>query len=267
MTRYYQAYHCPKCREDLLIKEKALICKNNHSFDIAKEGYVNLLLAHQKNSLSPGDTKEMIVARDKFLETGHYDFLIENIVLLDSLKNRLFQNVLDIGCGSGFYIHWLKNNMQAMRAVGSDVSKEAIKFAAKKYTMVDFVVNNSFNLSFKQSFFDLIVSIFSPFSSSEIERILAKSGLFVLVRPAENHLLELYEFFGIPRKNKRYPDFKKLKCIESKEIQGKISMSHEDLSLLIQMTPLFWKIKNLTFDAIRLSQITFNFVIHIYGRD
>jgi len=68
---------CPNCKSALHRSDKVLICENGHSFDVAKEGYVNLLLANRKKSLNPGDNKIMMNAREAFLSIGFYDFLME----------------------------------------------------------------------------------------------------------------------------------------------------------------------------------------------
>lgn len=191
MGKFYEAYVCPKCKEEFTFNEAKLVCQNNHSFDFAKEGYVNLILANQKKSLKSGDGKEMIKARNDFLRAGYYDFLLEGFKELDFLKNRQFENVLDIGCGSGFYLNFLAGWLKPELALGSDVSKDAIKFCAKAYKDLNFSVCNSFNLPFKEQFFDLVLSVFSPFEKTEIERIIKDNGVFLLVRPGDKHLEEI----------------------------------------------------------------------------
>ena len=265
MKDYYRAYACPKCKESLDINENVLVCANNHSFDIAKEGYVNLILANKKNSLQSGDTKEMIKARDKFLQTGHYDFLLKSIFKLAS-KSRKFKNILEVGCGSGFYLNALNEYIKPDLALGSDVSKEAMKFSSKKYKDCYFSVDNSFDFNFKNEFFDLVISIFSPFDNAELERIIAKSGLFILVRPGKNHLTELYDLIGMPKKEKTYPEFTNLKSIKTIEVSQKNKITQEDLNSLIEMSPLFWKIKNIDIKDINLPEITFDFWVNVYEK-
>lgn len=264
MKDYFSAYICPKCKEALMAQQNSLACINNHSFDIAKEGYVNLILANQKNSLVSGDTKEMIRARDEFLRMGYYDFLLENILRLDLVKKMKMENILEIGCGSGYYLNALNEAVKPALAMGSDVSKEAIKFAAKKYKDCFFSVNNSFNLSFKNDFFDLIVSIFSPFDQFEIEKVLREKGIFILVRPGKKHFAELYDLIGMPMKDKAMPEFENLKIVKSVEISKKHKVTPEELNLLIEMSPLVWKIKKL--EDVKLKEMTFDFLISVYAR-
>lgn len=263
MTKLNQVYTCPKCAELLSAEDNRLFCSNNHSFDLASEGYVNLLLANQKNSLQPGDGKEMIQARNTFLKNGHFDFLLESIQNLEQIKSDNFPNILEIGCGSGFYLNGLANSINPSLAIGSDISKEAIKFAAKSNKHLNFAVINSYHLNFPNSFFDLVISIFSPFSTTEVERIIKKSGLFILVRPGKNHLIELYDAIGMPKKEKTPPPFTELNLLESKEATKTTLIDSENLNLLIKMSPLLWKVDNLN---LNLEKITFDFLISIYQK-
>ena len=100
---------CPNCKSLLHQFEKIVRCQNGHSFDFSKEGYINLLLANQKKKNNPGDNKIMVNARDEFLSTGHYDFLLDNIEStinafdIFSTSNGGIIHLLDLGCGTGFY--------------------------------------------------------------------------------------------------------------------------------------------------------------------
>lgn len=48
---------CPVCREALSLTEKTWRCSGNHSYDMAKQGYVNLHVVQHKHSKNPGDTR------------------------------------------------------------------------------------------------------------------------------------------------------------------------------------------------------------------
>jgi len=94
---------CPVCREKLEAKDKSLVCRNKHTFDIAKQGYVNLLLSNQMNAKLPGDNKMMVSARRNFLNKGYYKILSEKLcdTAVRYIKNG--DTVLDAGCGEGYY--------------------------------------------------------------------------------------------------------------------------------------------------------------------
>lgn len=98
------SFSCPLCHQPLSREKNSYICPQRHQFDMAKEGYVNLLPVQHKRSRDPGDSAEMIQARRAFLDAGHYQPLRDAIVA--QLRERLDEKataVLDIGCGEGYY--------------------------------------------------------------------------------------------------------------------------------------------------------------------
>ena len=267
MKKINQAYKCPNCRLALERVENVWRCENKHSFDVAKEGYVNLILANKKKSLNSGDGKEMIVARNEFLGHGYFDFLIKFILKLDIFQKKEFKNFLDIGCGSAYYLDEIASKINPKEVFGSDVSKDAMKFSASKFKNYNFSVSNSFDFDFCDNYFDLILSVFSPFKNEEIERILADDGCFVLVRPNKNHLKELYLQAGIPQKDKENLEFDNLVLQESHRVSKPVNISEEDLDLLISMTPLTWKINQKGMAIKTVKKITFDFMVNVYSLD
>ena len=187
---------CPSCQSVLSSSESQWRCKNNHSHDIAKEGYVNLLLANQKSSKDPGDNKAMINARRLFLEQGHYHRLalsLAKVIHQQSQADPL--RLYDAGCGEGYYLQqvseYLANQGHSIKASGSDISKPAVQKAAKKYTDNAFAVASSFSLPVSDASQDVVMQIFAPASNDEVHRVLCKGGLWLQVTPAANHLTQL----------------------------------------------------------------------------
>jgi len=99
---------CPVCNMCLLKHEKQYICLNNHTYDIASKGYINLLLANQKNTKEPGDSKEMMEGRRDFLNSGYYQTFSEklNQVIISNISGDSV-NILDAGCGEGYFFNIL----------------------------------------------------------------------------------------------------------------------------------------------------------------
>jgi len=171
-------------------------CENKHSYDRAKAGYVNLLLANQKRSPEPGDSKEMIAARRAFLEAGHYQPLVN--ALAELIREHHFKPTLalfDAGCGEGYYLGKLVTLLSepelAINAAGSDISKAAIEKAAKKYPHCQFAIASNFNLPVLNESQDVVLQVFAPGSAEETHRILTDGGLWLHVSPAEEHLAQL----------------------------------------------------------------------------
>ena len=118
---------CPVCHEPIFKQnDKIYCCKNNHSFDIAKKGYVNFLLSHKMNSKLPGDNKLMVDARSEFLGKGYYDIFREKLInLIDEFHPK---TILDAGCGEGYYTNEIHKDSR--KIFGIDISKTALQKAA-----------------------------------------------------------------------------------------------------------------------------------------
>lgn len=198
-------YRCPLCQLTLLPSASGYQCANRHQFDRAKEGYVNLLPVQQKKSLDPGDNAEMIQARRSFLEAGFYQPLSDgvNILLASVLTHSNSFALLDIGCGEGYYSYRLQQHLQhqvaALHSItppivnlyGIDISKAAIKAAAKKYRQLHFSVASSYHLPFADQSFAALLRIYAPSQNSELVRVCQPNGWLCTVTPAPQHLIEL----------------------------------------------------------------------------
>ena len=119
---------CPICGETLTKQDKSYVCGNRHSFDIARQGHVNLLPVQQKRSLSPGDTAQQVVSRRVFLDGGFYAPIRQALCAL-AKDHGCTGPILDIGCGEGYYSAALAEDMGA-ELLGLDISKEAVRYAA-----------------------------------------------------------------------------------------------------------------------------------------
>lgn len=182
-------YNCPICQQALMLENNRFLCSNNHSFDRAKEGYVNLLPVQFKHSKEPGDNKAMVNARREFLEQGYYQPLINRLTTIYQSLAEPSANVLDAGCGEGYYTHQHKTPLNTV--YGIDIAKEAVKKAAKKYPESHFSVGTLSHLPFSEHFFDWIISIYAPILEQEFTRVLKAGGFLVTVTPAKRHLAEL----------------------------------------------------------------------------
>lgn len=182
-------YTCPLCSAPLTLNNRIYQCINNHCFDLAKEGYVNLLPVQFKHSKNPGDNKAMVNARRDFLEKGFYQPLATRLVELQQKFARKEDAILDAGCGEGFYTHQHKTPLN--QVYGVDIAKEAVKKAGKKYTDCHFSVGTLSQLPFSDSYFGWIVSIYAPILEQEFTRVLNHGGYLVTVTPAKQHLIEL----------------------------------------------------------------------------
>ncbi len=205
---------CPVCLDSLKRTDdhKSMVCAQGHLFDFAKQGYINLLLSHQKKSKQPGDNADMVAARRDFLNGGHYQGLANNIVkLICELETHARSSetlcFTDIGCGEGYYttmIHWaLEQQLSPANALaahspplissGVDVSAHAIKAACKRSKALQWIIGNGHRLPIENHSQDLASCLFCRPDFSEAARILKPGGHFITVNSGAKHLIELRE--------------------------------------------------------------------------
>lgn len=265
---------CPNCKSLLYQYGKTLKCENNHSFDFAKEGYINLLLPNQKKKNNPGDNKIMLNARDEFLATGHYDFLIEKIetainsLNLFSFSNNELTHLLDLGCGTGYYTRNIFKEKN-IKKTGIDISKIGIAKASKKDKTSTYIVGSAFNLPIASNSIDLLLNIFAPIHLDELERVLKLRGYFIKVIPIGNHMREVaelvYENF-IPHQSSFQKEIElnsKFEIIKTKDLKKILFLSGQELRNFITMTPYFYKFKKEEMESLEELSVTISFQIII----
>lgn len=250
---------CPVCHEQLERINNSYKCKNNHCFDISKEGYVNLLL----NSKNSGDNKEMVRSRMTFLNKGYFEPLLKNII--KTIKSLDIKNILDVGCGEGYYDSGIVNATN-IPLTGLDISKEACLKASKRNKQSLYVVGSSSHLPFSDNEFDLLLNIFAPHDEEEFTRVCNKYILKVV--PNKNHLLELKEILydDVIIKDEKTLEFSKFKEIKKEDITYKVKV--DDLFELFKMTPYFYTTKydEETFIKNNGMEVTCDFTILLYEK-
>lgn len=221
---------CPVCGNELSRDENRLCCKNGHSFDIAKEGYVNLLTG-SKSGNKTGDSKESARARHEFLQKGYFSFL------KDEISKKLNGTVLDICCGEGYYDDY------SGELYGFDLSKEMARLAAKRKNGGHYFVANLKAIPVKSESIDTAIHIFAPFNDGEFARVLISGGRLYSVVPAPDHLFELKKLiYDTPYFNdENYPDGKNLRLILKQKTSRTVNIPREDLKTLFSMTPYFYR--------------------------
>jgi 23S rRNA (guanine745-N1)-methyltransferase len=191
---------CPVCRDPLRSLEGRVACDRGHSFDVAREGYVNLA-GSGRPQRHTGDSREMVAHRRAFLAAGHFDPLADRIAAhvaahLDALAGDEPPLILDAGCGPGWYLDAVVRGLgaRAARAIGADLSKEAIRVAARRHPHHCFVVADTRELlPVGDRSVKVLLDVFAPRNRGEFRRVLADDGLLVVTIPGEEHLGELPE--------------------------------------------------------------------------
>ncbi|WP_416305259.1 putative RNA methyltransferase [Neptunicella sp. SCSIO 80796] len=239
---------CPACRLPLCRYDQQWQCDNRHSYDIAKEGHVNLLLANQKNSRDPGDNKDMINARRAFLQAGYYQPLAEQLVtFIRQYHSKPELELYDAGCGEGYYLNFVSQSLHqygvSIDAWGSDISKVAIQKAAKKYPQAGFAVASSFNLPLAGHCVDVVLQVFAPLDSAEVKRILRPDGIWLQVNPHSGHLWQLKQaLYQQPEPFIVEPTLPAgFDLLDQDTVKFQIAITDaQQRQNLLKMTPYFW---------------------------
>lgn len=234
---------CPVCKSEISLFGRTYKCPNNHCFDLSKDGYVNLLMSQQSSLKRHGDDKLMVKARRDFLEKGFYNELRQ--ALCETLKEALPEDatIVDVGCGEGYYTSEI-SKVDDFEIFGIDISKDALKYAAKSVKGSSFAVASAFSLPFAENSADCVLSVFAPSAYEEFSRVLKNDGKLIKAIPLENHLWELKcALYKEPYKNKPEKRNDELfKLVSQKEIKYKINLTEkEDIENLFKMTPYYYK--------------------------
>lgn len=260
-------YLCPLCQQPLVSANNQYACDNRHSFDIAKEGYVNLLPVQMKKSLQPGDDKNMVLARREFLQLDHYQFLQQAVnTLISDLKP---EQLLDLGCGEGYYTQYASDKNPDVIVYGIDISKSAVRYAAKRSDSIHYSVGTIAQLPFADRSIDCIINLFAPITDSECHRVLPKSGHLIRVSPGAEHLLQLKQFiYKTPDLHPRPKTPEGFTLTKEQDIQQTVVLADSQaVSNLLTMTPFGWKLteetKSRILQALPL-KVTFSFTISCY---
>ncbi|MBQ0535320.1 23S rRNA (guanine(745)-N(1))-methyltransferase [Providencia huaxiensis] len=270
-------YQCPLCFTPLNLMHNSYRCAENHQFDCAKEGYVNLLPVQHKRSKDPGDNAEMMQARRQFLDAGHYhpmrEKVAEKIIQFIPSSNT---SLLDIGCGEGYYTDYfsreLEKHFEKYTVLGLDVSKAAIRYAAKRYKSVRFCVGTSHRLPFSNNSLGGVVRIYAPCKAQELSRVLVSKGMLITVTPAAEHLQELkaliYDEVKLhPTKDEDLPN---LSLIDSCQLNYKMALTGQEAYELLMMTPFAWRASEQVKENLQQAEVkeyTADFLIRVYQSD
>ena len=267
-------FSCPLCAHPLEKQNNCLKCQTGHSFDVAKEGYVNLTSPGKKNSDTSGDDKEMVRSRTLFLEGGYYNPLRDKIVSL--IRNTQIDKpvLLDSGCGEGYYTRAYCDTVTQMggNIIGVDLSKAAIKHAAKNCKEGFFATASVYHLPIPDEGVDILVNCFSPLVPDEFKRVVKKDGFFFYVVPDAKHLWELKEvLYDEPYENAVKSDsYDGFEFVGSESVKTRFTLdSKEKIMSLLHMTPYSWKTpKSGTERLSRLEKldVTAEFLVLIYKK-
>ncbi len=229
----FTALACPLDGAPLNRQGTAWQCATGHSFDIASQGHTHLLPVQHKRSLDPGDSKEMVAARRRFLNAGHYRPIAEAVArtALADLPADTPAACLDAGCGEGYYLRQLAaeadNRDQMLAVLGLDISKWAVLAAAKQDKRPNWVVGTNARLPVLDGTLDRILCLFGFPVYAEFARALKPGGQLLMADAGPDHLRELREII--------YPTLKPARPAASEPPEGFTGLAPETVRFVLTL--------------------------------
>ncbi|BCB80010.1 methyltransferase domain-containing protein [Phytohabitans flavus] len=243
---------CPVCGEPLdgapagagpAPAPDALRCPRGHSFDVARQGYVNLSTGRSPHS---GDTAEMVAARAEFLDAGHYDFIS---AALAGAARAAYPGglVLDAGAGTGRHLAAVLDALPAAPGLALDVSKPALRRAARAHPRAGAAICDTWGrLPVADGSAGVVLDVFAPRNGPEFRRVLRPGGVLLVVTPAAEHLAELVERLSLlqvdPDKAERVAASLEgqFALAEETALTRTLTLSPREASTLVGMGPSAW---------------------------
>jgi 23S rRNA (guanine745-N1)-methyltransferase len=244
-TLPFQALRCPIDGSALTRHDKSWRCETGHSYDVAREGYVHLLPVQNKRSKDPGDSKEMVAARRRFLSAGHYAPIAQALAEALASHAKGQPSCLDAGCGEGYYLRALQGTSLPLSIVGLDISKWAVQAAAKLDKTSTWVVGSNANLPVVSATLDCVLCLFGFPMYAEFARVLKPGGLLVQIDTGEQHLRELREIIYPslkPPREGELPLPEGFILVEERTLDFTLELeSREAIADLLVMTPHLYR--------------------------
>ncbi|MFT9846909.1 putative RNA methyltransferase [Aneurinibacillus sp. REN35] len=246
-------FHCPLCASSMQIVDNAsLRCAHHHTFDFAKQGYINLLTHPLKTKYD----KKLFASRRKLIvESGLFAPLTQTIAeLIINNKNQgqVITHMLDAGCGEGSHLTTICDQVcshlkRPIVGVGIDIAKEGIAIAAQNYANKIWCVADLAHAPFKEKQFDVLLTILSPSNYAECQRLLRDDGMIVKVVPQSGYLTELRNAFFAEPKKQSYSNtatverfYDNFEVLETRRLYYGVTLDNVMIASLLDMTPLTW---------------------------
>lgn len=252
MQRYQETFSCPICTNSMQVVDyNRLVCTSNHSFDLARQGYVNLLTKPHQTKYS----KQLFQSRRVIINSGFFEPLNEKIseIIIDKLPNSgKGIKILDTGSGEGTHLANILEKIKDQTTTeivgaGIDISKEGIQIAAKEYPNIIWCVADLAKCPFGSKQFDYILNILSPSNAAEFNRLLVDDGLVIKVVPNSGYLRELRELLYHSTQQQAYSNQSTVELfndsfetVATENVSYTVNLEPSLIDPLISMTPLTW---------------------------
>ena len=248
-------FACPLCKERMgMSDEGKMTCPTNHTFDVAKQGYINMLNRPVQSMYG----KELFESRHTVITAGIYDAVQKAIASEITVSQPI---ILDTGCGEGSHLHRICEQLDGAVGIGIDISKEGILAAAKYYPQQLWCVGDLANSPYNARSFDAILNILSPANYEEFKRLLKPGGKVIKIVPQQNYLKELRVQAFADSEKESYTNVETVERfkasfakVDVKRITYTVPLEGHLVQKLLEMTPMGWHIDNK--ESIQLNEIT-----------
>ncbi|TYB39061.1 23S rRNA methyltransferase [Micromonospora sp. AP08] len=241
---------CPVCAEPLAEATagtaRALRCPRRHSFDIARQGYVNLLAGRAPHT---GDSAEMVAARADFLAAGHYGPVAAALAAKarEIVSGEAYPLVVDAGAGTGWYLAAVLAALPDAVGLALDVAKPALRRAARAHPRAAAALADTWQrLPLADRSAAVLLNVFAPRNGAEFHRVLDPAGALLVVTPAGDHLAELVDALDLlrvdPAKADRVAGSLSAHFTEESatEHRTRLELSRTEVATLVGMGPSAW---------------------------
>jgi 23S rRNA (guanine745-N1)-methyltransferase len=242
LTDVVKVLACPLCGTGLVVDGRALRCRSGHGFDVARQGYVNLLPGNARTGTA--DSPEMVRSREAFLGAGHFTGLADALAERAAPALPAGACVLDAGAGTGYYLARLLDRAQAATGLAIDVSKHSLRRAARAHPRIGAVVADLWRpLPVRTGAVEAIIDVFAPRNGAEFRRVLSPGGTLYVVTPTSRHLGRLIPDLGLlkvdDRKRERTDQALggHFHLDGAEDYETEVRLCHDEVATLVGMGP------------------------------
>ncbi|MFC8342737.1 methyltransferase domain-containing protein [Streptomyces sp. NPDC057280] len=243
LERSLDLLRCPTCRWRQLRPARGVLrCPVGHTFDIARHGYAGLLTGTRATS---GDDAAMVQARDRFLATGAYAPIRQAVARLAAGAAPERGTVLDVGCGTGYYLAGVLDHLSTARGLGLDTSVRALRSTARVHDRAAAMAWDAFRpFPLADKVADVVLNVFAPRNPAEFHRVLRPAGRLVVVRPTGRHLAEVRRrlpgMVTVDRSKEQRLHRALAPCFEAvdtERVEYSVPLARREVRDLVAMTP------------------------------
>jgi 23S rRNA (guanine745-N1)-methyltransferase len=190
------ALRCPVCRAGFAATAAGVRCASGHSFDRARQGYLNLAAGLGRAALGADDAAA-VDARTEFLTAGHLGVVVDGLVEV-AAATWPGGLVLDAGSGPGHYLAAVLDALPEAEGLAVDSSAAALRRAARCHPRAGAI---GWDLREPMPLSDgcagLVLNVFAPRNAAEYARVLRPDGALLVITPGARHLAELIGPLGL----------------------------------------------------------------------